>query len=399
MAIALLVLAVLVAVSIEVLLRRRRPRPATVEGYLRRGKRAFARGQLDQAAECCREAIRLDYSSPPAHYCLATVLFSQGDYDGAIGELNSCLRWGPEYPQIHANLGAAHYRKGDLEAAAAHYRRAVEIAPEHPEFRQPLAGVLWEMGREGEAKEVLPEFEPLSAEERERRERQERAWEQVGERSRGRLRRWRILAQGLRGLLAICAIGVVVCVVAIAVGIAYRSIAHPAGFSLSDFAATMVFAIKVFGAGILLSSVALNLIGRVHDSIVRREMVLSEVAPADVDAAAPERAGPPWWKVELSGAHLALWVLLPLLVYAFREAHDMPDWTVWPAIYLLVLWVVKAGVIASMLLGDWGENDRWLRQYQWFGTARGSAVALVVFPACVGMVMLLVWWVFGLIWG
>ncbi len=380
-------------------LARRRGAPQTLEDYLRAGDRAASHGRIDEAASLYREAIRLDHTNPAAHYKLGAVLFDQGDHEGAVIELQSCLRWGPEHPQIHANLGAAYYRRGDREEALVHWRRALDLAPDANEFKAPLAQLYWELGREDEARAVLPEFQPLSPQEKAREEQRESAWARLGPSSRARLRGWELVSHGLMGLVALCAIGVAVCVLLLGLGIAYRLLFHPAGFALSDFVGTLLFAIKRLLVGACCSYAALNVLTRMGDTIIRREMIASTIPVDDVDAVAPRGSGPPFWRVELSGAHVILWAAFPFLVFAFRRAHELPDWVVVPAIYFLVLWVVKGGILVSLMLGDWGENDKWLRQYQWFGTLRGSVVALVGFPACVGLIMLLLWWLFGLIWG
>ena len=68
--------------------------------------------------------MRLKSEDHDAHGDLGSVLFDNGDPDGAIAECQEALRLDPDDYGAHVVLGAAFCEKGDEEAALGQFREA-----------------------------------------------------------------------------------------------------------------------------------------------------------------------------------------------------------------------------------------------------------------------------------
>ena len=77
-----------------------------------------------------REALRLKPDDPKAHNDLGVGLKSQGDLEGAIAEFRTVLRVRPGDTNAHNNLGVALKATGDLDGAMAEYRTAIDLQPD-----------------------------------------------------------------------------------------------------------------------------------------------------------------------------------------------------------------------------------------------------------------------------
>ncbi len=396
--IVLLLVALAAAVLVEVVIRRRRARLETPRDHLRAGDRAYTKRDFDSAAEHYREAIRLDHQNPEAHYKLAGLAWERDDYDGVIEHLRECQRWAPEVADVEHGLGAAHYHKGDYEAALGHYGRALELAPEDQEVRANLAAVYHELGRTEEAKEVCPEFEPPSAEERERAERIERVWAKMGLVGHRRLRRWGAVVASLVWALRVSRMVFISCLLAIVVTLVYGLIALPSRLWLADrYGGVLAAVLKSAFAIAVLSIIALNLIERERGRVLRRVMMQSGVSREDAEAVAPPQTGQPWWRTELSGGHLVLWLGLPVLAVLWSKNEAFPEWCVAVAIYLTVMWFFKGMFMFGLLIEQGDRRGRWHREYRWFGTLKGALVGLIVLPAALTAAAFAVWWLMELI--
>ncbi len=89
-----------------------------------------AKGQLNEAMDCWRRAIKLDPKLVSAHYNLGVILGShKRDYDAAIACFRQVLELDPKYAVAHEGLGAALRAKGQMVAAIAEYREAIKLDP------------------------------------------------------------------------------------------------------------------------------------------------------------------------------------------------------------------------------------------------------------------------------
>ncbi len=395
--IVLLVIALAAAVLVEVVIQRRRARLATPRDYLRAGDTAYTRGDFDSAAEHYREAIRLDHQNPEAHYKLAGVAWERDDYDGAIEHLRECQRWAPEAAEadIEHALGWAHCRRGDHELALGHCRRAVELAPVDQEVRESLAALYHELGKPEEAKEVYPELEPPSAEERERMERLRRQLKGQGERA---LQRWDKTVETVTWVWRVARIGVAAWVLWRVLTWIYERVRGTG--TAPEPSPPFVLVSGVAIAALLGAAFFLRAMEASRDRYVRRVMRGAGVSTGDIEAVVPREHGPPWWRVELSGLHLALWLGIPCVVAAFGRDSDPPGWLAAIAVYTIFAWIFKGGFWWGSL---WVEPDRrvvWRERYRWFGTLKGTLFGLVAVPAIVfgfGVLMVVLAELFGLL--
>src|SRR5437016_3106642 len=70
--------------------------PDSAAFHVNLGEAYRACGQLDQAAACCRTALRLQPANPEAANNLGLILLAQGDAAGAVEQFRAALRWQPE---------------------------------------------------------------------------------------------------------------------------------------------------------------------------------------------------------------------------------------------------------------------------------------------------------------
>jgi hypothetical protein len=369
----------LLAVAIAVLLLveaaiRRRARLETPGDHLRAGDGAYRRGDVGLAAEHYREAVRLEHRNPEAHYKLAGVAWEQDDYDSVIEHLRECQRWAPEVADVEHGLGAAHYRKGDYQAALQHYRRALDLEPEDEEIRGGLAALYHELGQEQEAREVWPEYEPASAEEREREERVERQLRGRGERQ---LQRWNRTAHTVRWVGQVARIGVAVWALWLVLTWVYELVRGPGTAPTPSRGFVLVAGVAVgalWGAMLLLRAMEAS-----RDRYLRRAMRGAGVSTGDIEATVPRGHGPPWWRVELSGLHLVLWLAIPFFV-SVGHWEGCPDWLAQAALVMGFIWVLKVCCWLFLLFARPHPQHGVRKVYRWAGTLPGSLVLVVAVP-------------------
>ncbi len=383
-----IVAAVAIAVLGQLIMRHRRREPRTSADHLRAGHRALGRGDLDGACEYYRDAVRLDHSNAEAHYGLATAAMHRGDFDAAIEHLRQCRQFADHVPEVHHALGAAHYQKGDLEGALEHYRRAVEVDPEYHDSRSALADVYHALGRTEEAEEICPGYTPLPPEEVARRE---RIGAQLGPEGWAGLHRWNSIGDVLTSIQLLVQVA---CLAWLAVEAATALYNRVAGTGTLESAVPesvrLVLVLSIFGSMGLIA-VALRAMDAHRRGFLRRLLTQSNIPREDIDAVFPMEVGPPWWRVELSGFHLVVW--LSILASAIRIASGQ-RWTGWAEVIFLYAALggfLKAGFWMALVLVQSDRRAAWGRTYRWFGTFRGTVFMLLVIPAVFVGVPLLFW--------
>jgi tetratricopeptide (TPR) repeat protein len=80
------------------------------------------------------------------HVARGEMLFSQGNWDGAVKELRAAARLDPHRADIRANLGMAYYFKNDLSAAVTEFQTALRMDPERMDAAYGLGLTLYETG-------------------------------------------------------------------------------------------------------------------------------------------------------------------------------------------------------------------------------------------------------------
>lgn len=112
-------------------------------------------GKADKAVASFRKALELDPDLVPARAALASVLAEQGDLDGAISELGTILESHPDRFGLHLARADLEVRAGHPEKAVPDLARAVELRPSDVPARLTEHAVLAQLGRYGEARDVL----------------------------------------------------------------------------------------------------------------------------------------------------------------------------------------------------------------------------------------------------
>jgi tetratricopeptide (TPR) repeat protein len=110
-------------------------------------------GQLDNAADCCRAALRRHPDFPEAANCLGLVYLARGLAEQAAACFRDALRARPAFALAYTNLANALRLMGDRAGALEHYRRAVQLDPGLAVARSNLGQWLLECGHPLEALE------------------------------------------------------------------------------------------------------------------------------------------------------------------------------------------------------------------------------------------------------
>jgi tetratricopeptide (TPR) repeat protein len=108
-------------------------------------------GQLDHAAECCRNALRLQPYSAEAANNFGMVLLAQGNTAEAADQFREALRIKPNFGMACNNVGNALRLLGDTDGAVTHFRRATQIDPNLAEAHSNLGQLLLEHHQPHEA--------------------------------------------------------------------------------------------------------------------------------------------------------------------------------------------------------------------------------------------------------
>jgi predicted O-linked N-acetylglucosamine transferase (SPINDLY family) len=128
-----------------------RLKPGFAEAYYNLGIVMKSAGRLHEAIAAYREAIRLKPKSAEVHNNLGNVLKDAGRIDEAISTYEEALRVNPSHASAHNNLGVALTGKGQGLKAIAAYQRAIELKPDYADAHYNLGLALQHAGHTGEA--------------------------------------------------------------------------------------------------------------------------------------------------------------------------------------------------------------------------------------------------------
>jgi eukaryotic-like serine/threonine-protein kinase len=148
-------------VEASLALRRAEQWPATEAraellawAHHRLGVALSAVGELEQAEDHLRQAIRLRDGHPAYHEDLGIVLWKRGKTEEAIGAYAEAARLGPDWARVRNRLGNAYYNLGRYDEAADAYREALDRRGDSAVFAFNLAGAEMGRGRFGPAEEA-----------------------------------------------------------------------------------------------------------------------------------------------------------------------------------------------------------------------------------------------------
>ncbi len=113
--------------------------------------RRFERIQTSERALLLDRESRSDAELAATHMSRAASLAEAGDLEGAEAELTRAAYLDPHAPRVHLLLGRARRRRGEREKAVGELRMSLWCRDD-PAVRLELAGLLKEMGRDGEAR-------------------------------------------------------------------------------------------------------------------------------------------------------------------------------------------------------------------------------------------------------
>lgn len=125
--------------------------PASAEDAKQRGNRHLTQGELNQAADCYRDALRLNPNFAEAYNNLGYVLRQQGRFAEATAMLDMALAINPDLGPAHLNQGIVAATSGRHDAAEQFFRQAAAFMPENPECHWRLGDLLVELDRHEQA--------------------------------------------------------------------------------------------------------------------------------------------------------------------------------------------------------------------------------------------------------
>jgi arylsulfatase A-like enzyme/Flp pilus assembly protein TadD len=96
--------------------------------------------RAEEAAEECREALKIDPEYSAAVFTLAQAYKKLKRYDEAVAGFERAIDLDPRDPKPHVNLGEVYLDTKDLDKAIIHFEEALSIDPEHGSMAYNLLG-------------------------------------------------------------------------------------------------------------------------------------------------------------------------------------------------------------------------------------------------------------------
>ena len=137
--------------AMECLRQALRIRPDYAMAHVNLGNILKDQGQLGEAVQSFRQAVNLNPKMPEAYYNLGNALLDQGQFAEAAQSFRQTLTINPNHAEAHYNLGNALNQQGLLEDALASIRQAIQIKPNYADAQVNLGNGLKEQGRLDEA--------------------------------------------------------------------------------------------------------------------------------------------------------------------------------------------------------------------------------------------------------
>jgi len=383
-----------VAAGVALAWRRRRARPRTAHEYLRLAARAFEKMRFEKAAELCREAIRLEPRSAEAHYWLGMSLALMERVDDAVGAFERAVECDPGSTDAEYALAAGYQQKGDLKRAEGHFRRVLELDPTSEDARQKLQGLYEEQPQTAEGRMVAPD-----------------RWEREdappgGEHVREGLARLYAIRKDLKEWALVVLVGGIVLDWMIINDVRKELPPHQSvwtsldgvqwGFLMAPFAVLLLIVVGVLVTSVRVRYELVHLgssgcdatradwFARVAVEKREEEEFLKEEEELARLREEGRREGP-WWRIELSGAHLVWWISLPAtwtIEWADGESlstlRTLGEAVLYPGMVLKIgfwwtyRWMESAATMRAFM-----------RFYRWWG--RGwQPVLLALLPGALG---------------
>jgi Flp pilus assembly protein TadD len=129
--------------------------PAKARPHNNLGAALSRQGQLTEAIEQFRTALKITPDYADAHYNLGYALARQGNFDDGIKHLNQALRIDPENQKALNNLGVVRALQGYLPEAIDHFKAALEIDPSDADVHNNLG---YAFKKQGELDAAMQHF-------------------------------------------------------------------------------------------------------------------------------------------------------------------------------------------------------------------------------------------------
>jgi len=121
--------------------------PRYAEAYNNLGLVFRAQRRFEEATDCLKQAISIDPGLANAHYSLGLLLQDQGKLIDAAANYQKALQFRPDFPEVHLSLGTAFYQLGKLSDAEACFNRAIALRPGFAEAYLCLADNHCKLGK------------------------------------------------------------------------------------------------------------------------------------------------------------------------------------------------------------------------------------------------------------
>uniref|UniRef100_A0A8C1ZCW7 UDP-N-acetylglucosamine--peptide N-acetylglucosaminyltransferase 110 kDa subunit n=1 Tax=Cyprinus carpio TaxID=7962 RepID=A0A8C1ZCW7_CYPCA len=136
-----------------------RLKPDFIDGYINLAAALVAAGDMEGAVQAYvsalqyNPAVTLDPNFLDAYINLGNVLKEARIFDRAVAGYLRALSLSPNHAVVHGNLACVYYEQGLIDLAIDTYRRAIELQPHFPDAYCNLANALKEKGNVSEAEE------------------------------------------------------------------------------------------------------------------------------------------------------------------------------------------------------------------------------------------------------
>lgn len=124
---------------------------AVLGEHLRAGFAALARGQLEQAGQCCQRALAIQQDLVPAHFLVGLIALEARDRRTAFSAFQSVVALDPDHAAGWAQLAKLYLSEGQVQLADAALRETRRIRPDDPVVLDLIATTLSQMGEHGAA--------------------------------------------------------------------------------------------------------------------------------------------------------------------------------------------------------------------------------------------------------
>jgi tetratricopeptide (TPR) repeat protein len=125
--------------------------PGAWIGYVNLGLAMKEAGELEGAAGCYEQALRITPDLAEAHNNLGAILVVRGAVEEGIAHYRQALRIKADYAEAHGNLGDVLAQLGRIPEAIGHYEEALRLRPDLTVAHYNLGNILMQVNRAPEA--------------------------------------------------------------------------------------------------------------------------------------------------------------------------------------------------------------------------------------------------------